>query len=246
MNKLNKAGKIIIGIMLLGIGFALSAFGMYKYNEIKTFNNLASQGNQYMIQENYDKAIQVFQQALSYKNDSGVQTNLVLAQNFKNENSIKDTITKNIKLANEAAKNNKFDEANKYLNEILKIDPDNTEAKTLKDSFNKAVQDQEEKAKEQEQAKVKEQAKENTSKTQSDSSISTRVQMTSEKALKILENAYPEYTYVSGGEMNTYPWQPYEGQPAYRFIFKKNEDNTPYVGFVLMDGRYALRFANGI
>lgn len=148
---MNKVGKILLGATLLIIVFWLSAFGMYKYSQIKAFDDLVSQGKQYMIKKDYDKAIQVFQQALTYKKDADVQTNIALAQNLKNEDGKKGTISKNIQLANEAAKNNKYDEANKYLDEILKVDSNNADAKNLKDIFAKAVQDQQEKVKAQEE-----------------------------------------------------------------------------------------------
>ena len=146
--KLNKTHKILLGILLLIIIFVLSAFGMYKYNEYsesKVFNSLASQGKQYMIGKDYDKAIQTFKKALSYKNDPDIQNNLALAQSLKDENAKKQEISKDIQLANDAAKNSKYDDANKYLDEVLKIDPNNSEAKGLKDAFAKAVQEQQEK-----------------------------------------------------------------------------------------------------
>lgn len=65
--------------------------------------------------------------------------------------------------------------------------------------------------------------------------------MTSEKALGILQNAYPEYTYIGGGELNTYYLT---DEPAYRFTFKK--DNDIYIGWVLMDGEYILKWNNPI
>lgn len=144
---MNKTGKVLLGIISLVICFGISAFGMYEYNNYKVFNNLASQGKQYMLQKDYDKAIEAYQQALSYKKDTGIQTNITIAQNLKNEDNIKATVSKNIQLATEAAKDNKYDEASKYLYEVLKADPNNSEAKNLKDTYAKAVQDQQEKAK---------------------------------------------------------------------------------------------------
>ena len=147
---MNKTHKILLRILLLIIIFVLSAFGMYKYNEYsksKVFNSLASQGKQYMIGKDYDKAIQTFKKALSYKNDPDIQNNLALAQSLKDENAKKQEISKDIQLANDAAKNSKYDDANKYLDEALKIDPNNSDVKNLKDAFAKTVQEQQEKAK---------------------------------------------------------------------------------------------------
>lgn len=47
---------------------------------------------------------------------------------------------------NDLVKNSKYDDANKELDEILKIDADNSEAKKLKDTVAKAVKDQQDKA----------------------------------------------------------------------------------------------------
>lgn len=44
-------------------------------------------------------------------------------------------IALNIMNASDAAKNNKYDEANKYLEDILKLDSENAEAKKLKDTY---------------------------------------------------------------------------------------------------------------
>lgn len=53
----------------------------------------------------------------------------------KIEECDKKFITQNIQLANDSAKNNKYDDANKYLDEVLKLDANNSEAKKLKDTF---------------------------------------------------------------------------------------------------------------
>lgn len=160
MNKLYRVSKTLLIILLLIIGFAASAFGMYEYNNYKAFNKLASEGKQYMIQKDYDKAMQAFRQALNYKKDAEIQSNLALVENLKNENAKNTTISKNIQLAADAAKNNKYDEANKYLDEVLKTDPDNSEAKSLKDSYVKAIQAQQEKAKyESKEANIQNQQK---------------------------------------------------------------------------------------
>ncbi|SFC97752.1 hypothetical protein [Clostridium uliginosum] len=61
--------------------------------------------------------------------------------------------------------------------------------------------------------------------------------MTSEKALTILKKAYPDYTYIDGGELDTYYAT---GESAYRFTFRKGNDK--YIGWVLMNGQYVFRF----
>lgn len=64
----------------------------------------------------------------------------------------------------------------------------------------------------------------------------------SEKALTILKNAYPDYTYIGGGELGNFPYFPHSGKPAYRFTFKKS--NAIFIGWVLMNGQYDFRFNN--
>lgn len=189
---MNKIGKILLGIILLVASFGLSAFGMYEYNNYKAFNNLASQGKQFMIQKDYDKAIQVFQQALSYKNDTEIEKNLALAQNLKSENSKKGIISKNIQLASEAAKNNKYDEANKYLDEILKLEPDNIEAKNLKDTFTKTIKDQQES---QQQEKSKNIKQENEVKPIKQNGLKYN------EALAILQKKYPGCSFKLADEV---------------------------------------------
>lgn len=62
----------------------------------------------------------------------------------KIEECKKNFITQNMELANNSFKNNKYDEANKYLDSILKIDNNNSEAKKLKDDVAKSQKEQQE------------------------------------------------------------------------------------------------------
>lgn len=263
-NKIKKVSiiSVIVVIIIVGIGI-----GSYKYNKIQAYNSLINTANKDMDKGEYDQDIALFSESLQYKNDPNIQKNIKLAANLKEVKTIfsegtklmndkkyldaidqfkkvtkeddnlyinakknieeckKQFIAENIQLANDSSQNNKYDDANKYLDNVLKLDSNNAEAKKLKDSFAKAIKDQQDKTKE---------------------NTNTTVEMTSEKALKILENGYPEYTCISDGEMSTYPYYPFDGKPAYRFIFRKNIDNTSYVGYVLMDGKYCLRLASGI
>ena len=59
----------------------------------------------------------------------------------------KSYIAGNLKIANDDLKINKFDEANKYLNDILKIDANNSDAKKLRDDITRAIQKQNEEEK---------------------------------------------------------------------------------------------------
>ncbi|KZL92789.1 tetratricopeptide repeat-containing protein [Clostridium magnum] len=51
-------------------------------------------------------------------------------------------ISQNIKLANDSASKGNYEEGNIYLDEILKIDPNNEESRKLKDKFAAAIQEQ--------------------------------------------------------------------------------------------------------
>lgn len=68
-------------------------------------------------------------------------------------------ISSNLKSANESLTNNKFDQANTYLDNILKLDANNTDAKKLKDAIIQAIQKQKDnqaaaKAKVEENSKI--------------------------------------------------------------------------------------------
>ncbi|MGO5065947.1 tetratricopeptide repeat protein [Clostridium sp. LCP25S3_F8] len=56
----------------------------------------------------------------------------------------KEFTSQNIKLANDSAKLNEYDKANKYLNNILKLDANNLEAKNLKNKFAKVIKEEKE------------------------------------------------------------------------------------------------------
>ncbi|OBR90733.1 tetratricopeptide repeat protein [Clostridium ragsdalei P11] len=65
----------------------------------------------------------------------------------------KQFIAQNMQLANDSAKNGKYDDANKYLNDILKIDSNNEDAKNLKDSIDEAMNQKQENSKPMEETK---------------------------------------------------------------------------------------------
>ncbi|UAL59978.1 hypothetical protein K8O96_00930 [Clostridium sporogenes] len=56
----------------------------------------------------------------------------------------KEFTAQNIKLANDSAKLNEYDKANKYLDNILKLDANNLEAKNLKNKFTKVIKEEKE------------------------------------------------------------------------------------------------------
>ncbi|MCT8977752.1 hypothetical protein N4T77_14220 [Clostridium sp. CX1] len=166
----------LIGIIV----FVAVSFGSYKFYKVQAYNKLISSANKYMEEGNYEKAIDVFNEALEYKEDSNVKNSVILAKSLlasqkyyeegvkemkkqdyekaidsfkkvvkedtkryedarkKIDECTKAFIALNLKNASEAAKNSKYEEANKYLDEILKIDSANKEAKKLKEDYSTA------------------------------------------------------------------------------------------------------------
>lgn len=181
---------ILVIVVLVGIGF-----GMYRYNKVQAYNNLITTANKYMDQDDYDKASDLFEQSLKYKEDSSVEKNIKLAVNLQKFKEIYDDgmklvsdkkyleaiekfktidksglkwysnaqkeikeckkqyIAQNMEMANNALKNNKYDDANKYLDDILKIDSNNEDAKNLKDSIDEAMNQKQENSKPMEETK---------------------------------------------------------------------------------------------
>ncbi|BDR76577.1 tetratricopeptide repeat protein [Clostridium tetani] len=99
----------------------------------KQCNDIYNKGIKLMNDKKYSDAIQKLSTIEQW---SGlIYTN---AQS-KIEECKKQIIAQNIKSASEAAKNGKYDDANKYLDQVLKLDNNNSEAKKLKDEFAKTV-----------------------------------------------------------------------------------------------------------
>jgi hypothetical protein len=106
----------------------------------------------------------------------------------KIEECKKQYIAQNLEAANTASKNSKYDDANKYLDNILKIDTNNADAKNLKASIDKTVKEQEENAK-----KVEEQANQNKIKENSNNQASN-IQNNNNKTNNVQNNSqYNEY-----------------------------------------------------
>ena len=64
--------------------------------------------------------------------------------------------------------------------------------------------------------------------------------MTEAKALEILSNKYPEYTYIGNCEID---YETINGisEAAYVFTFINDETRTPYAGWVFRNGEYKLK-----
>lgn len=177
-----KKKVLIISVSILII---LSATGLYYYfNKIKPYNDAMNNASKAIVSEDYDNAIAVYTEALSYKNNSDANKKIELAKLLKKSKSIYSTAIKqtadkkyleaidnfkkvdkqdskrystaqskvskckklyiadNLKSANDNLANNKFNEANKYLDNIFKIDSNNTDAKKVKDNVAKVIQKQ--------------------------------------------------------------------------------------------------------
>lgn len=103
---------------------------------LKEVKNICNEGKKLMDDKKYSDAIAQFQKVT--KEDDKLYNN---AQ--KNiEECKKQLIVQNIQLANDAVKNNKYDDANKYLDEVFKLDTNSSDAKKLKDDIAKAIQKQ--------------------------------------------------------------------------------------------------------
>lgn len=106
-----KVLKIITLSGLIDILFIGSAFGAYKYSQQKNFNNLVNLASQKLYSGDYDTAIKLYNQALSYKNDNNVQQEIALEQSYKQYSGI---YNEGLKLMTEK----KYSEAIQKLSEI--------------------------------------------------------------------------------------------------------------------------------
>ena len=140
---MNLLSKILFGILIMAAVFFASMFGMYKYSQFENFKNLVGQGRQCMLQKDYNKSIKLFEKALTYKNDSSVQKELLLAQDMKNQSGKQahpnEKLSDYIKLANTAVKNHDYESANKYLDKALELSPDDQELQSMKNMVESAI-----------------------------------------------------------------------------------------------------------
>lgn len=101
--------------------------------ELKEIKSVFDEGTKLMNDKKYLEAIEHFEKITKedYQLYNNAQSNI--------EECKKQFIPKNIQLANDAVKNNKNDDANRYLNEVLQVDPNNTDAKKIKDDIAEAT-----------------------------------------------------------------------------------------------------------
>jgi hypothetical protein len=179
----NKHKKIIISIAVISIMIVFSVIAYY-INNSNIYNRLLNSANQSINNENYDKAITLYDEAKKYKNDNSIDDKIALCgrlkmskQNYNNaikmmksknyleaidsfkkvdqkddkrystaQNNINECkklyISDNLNSAEDNLKNNKYNEANKYLDNIFKMDAKNADALKVKADIVKAIQKQ--------------------------------------------------------------------------------------------------------
>lgn len=96
----------------------------------------------------------------------------------------KQYIAQNMELADNAFKNNKYDDANKYLDYILKVDSNNADAKKLKNSVAEAINENQKNSKVKQEVKQSAPTQNNTGKVSVQNSSNT-INKTDEYASKI-------------------------------------------------------------
>lgn len=92
MSKAKFKKKIFI-IISLFIALMAIVFGINRYNEIQSYNELINAGNKYMDSGKYDEAIALYKQCLNYKQDSNIKDSINFAESLK-QNKIKNSNNK--------------------------------------------------------------------------------------------------------------------------------------------------------
>lgn len=117
---------------------------------LKKFKEIYNEGIKLVNDKKYLEAIEKFKTI----DKSGLKW--YTASQKKIEECKKQYILQNMQLANDAIKNGKYEDANKYLDGILKLDSNNADAKKLKDSIAKTIKEQQENANKVEETKQNE------------------------------------------------------------------------------------------
>ncbi|MBW9172493.1 hypothetical protein K2F43_14885 [Clostridium estertheticum] len=170
------SGIILVIVFLLGSYYYLS--------KVRPYNQFSNNANKAMTKEEYDKAVTLYGEALSYKKDPDINKKIDVANLLKksketyaiavnqmkdkdyltaidtykkvakqdtkrysdSQNSISNCkklyIADNLKNANDNITNKKFDEANKYIGNIIKLDANNAAVKKLKADIVNDIQKQ--------------------------------------------------------------------------------------------------------
>jgi tetratricopeptide (TPR) repeat protein len=77
--------SVLTLLVIIGVGF-----GGYKYTKIKQYNALIKDANSYMANSEYDKAIELYKESLSYNTDTKIENSIKLAQSLIEENKVYD------------------------------------------------------------------------------------------------------------------------------------------------------------
>lgn len=171
--------SVLTLLVIIGVGF-----GGYKYTKNNQYNGLIKDANSYMENSEYDKAIALYKESLSYKNDPNIDDSIKLAQSLTEENKIydegirfmndkkylesieqfkmigtdsdklytdaqnkinecnKELVALNISNANIALEASNYDEANNFIAKVFKVDNDNENAKKIKATIDKKIQEE--------------------------------------------------------------------------------------------------------
>ncbi|MBV4424558.1 tetratricopeptide repeat protein [Clostridium tyrobutyricum] len=122
MSKAKFKKKIFI-IISLFIALIAIGFGINRYNEVQSYNELINAGNKYMDSGKYDEAIALYKQCLNYKQDSNVKDSINFAKSLK-QNKIKNSnSSSNNKQNDNSNTNNKSD--SKYASNINENNSEN-------------------------------------------------------------------------------------------------------------------------
>ncbi|MCJ7687809.1 MAG: tetratricopeptide repeat protein, partial [Clostridiaceae bacterium] len=77
--------SVLTLLVIMGVGL-----GGYKYTKNKQYNALIKDANSHMENSEYDKAIDLYKESLSYKTDTNIQDSINLAQSLIEENKVYD------------------------------------------------------------------------------------------------------------------------------------------------------------
>ena len=183
-SRLFKKRNVII--LAISIVVAVACSGFYYFDRVKSYYDLISSGDKAAASDNFDRAINLYTQAETYRKNSKIDGKIKLAGILKSSKASYDKAVKemkdknylgavdmfkkmdnhdtkrykasknnieqcrnlyvsdNLSKARASFKNNDFDNADKYLANVFKLDADNKDAKSIKSDIAKAVQEHKE------------------------------------------------------------------------------------------------------
>ncbi|HBC98022.1 MAG TPA: hypothetical protein DC034_14680 [Clostridium sp.] len=238
---MNLLSKILFGILIMAAVFFASMFGMYKYSQFENFKNLVGQGRQCMLQKDYNKSIKLFEKALTYKNDSSVQKELLLAQDMKNQSGKQahpnEKLSDYIKLANTAVKNHDYESANKYLDKALELSPDDQELQSMKNMVESAIYSKNNKTENKIVVDYKNVGNYQNNSVRENTDNKDK-EITYDKALKIVSDKFPGASFKPAQEVLSLSILRKfltDGQIEKYYIFYGSEVETDFQDLVLVD-----------